>query len=137
MIGAREPTTPTLLDDDNFRSVMAAGAPDDDEAVELQPCDVEPLRVPVKSWIPRAIREEVLQRDGWTCQLCGESIARELRWPHPLSASVDHITPRADGGPHAQRNLRAAHLRCNARRGRGRGVTTAFVRNPTLSWQPE
>ena len=115
---ARQANEARLCDERNFESLMAAGAPDDDEVVLLLPCDVEPLRAPVKSWIPRAIREAVLQRDGWTCQLCYQVIDHALRFPHPFSASIDHVVPRADGGPHQQRNLRAAHLRCNARRGR-------------------
>ena len=112
---------PDLFDERNFGSLILAGAPDDDEVADaLLPCDVEPRRAPLKPWIPVAIREAVLQRDNWTCGLCHRAIDRAVRWPHPLSASVDHITPRADGGLHAHRNLRAAHLACNQRRARSR-----------------
>lgn len=55
----------------------------------------------------------------WTgfCGLCGESIPLVALWPHPLSASVDHIVPLALGGLHAQSNLQWAHLFCNWSKG--------------------
>src|SRR4051812_3869961 len=91
--------SPALLDDENFASLLLAGAPDDD-GQDLLPCDVEPRRQPLKPWVPERIRLAVMDRDGWTCQLCHQPIDRALRWPAPLSASLDHIVPRADGGPH-------------------------------------
>lgn len=51
------------------------------------------------------------------CALCGERIDRSLSWPHPLSASVDHIVPLVRGGAHAQRNLQWTHLVENLRKG--------------------
>jgi len=55
----------------------------------------------------------------WTgaCALCGLAIDAELRWPDPLSKSVDHIVPLSKGGTHEQGNLQWAHLRCNMRKG--------------------
>lgn len=55
----------------------------------------------------------------WTgeCSLCGNEIDEELRWPDPLSKSVDHIIPLARGGSHTQDNLALAHLICNMRKG--------------------
>lgn len=47
------------------------------------------------------------------CALCGEGIDRSLKWPHPLSRSVDHIVPVSKGGSDELENLQLAHLRCN------------------------
>lgn len=64
--------------------------------------------------VPRA---EIFERDLWTCQLCEKSIDRDLSWPDPLSASLDHVVPLAKGGKHTRGNLQAAHLRCNLQKG--------------------
>lgn len=56
---------------------------------------------------------EVFERDGWVCQLCHKKVDRELKWPDPGSASLDHIEPRALGGEHVLSNVHLAHLRCN------------------------
>lgn len=60
---------------------------------------------------------EIYERDGWSCQICGEPIPREARHPEPLSASLDHILPIAAGGGHRTDNVQASHLRCNLRKG--------------------
>lgn len=52
-----------------------------------------------------------------TCPLCDEPMDRELRYPDPMSKSLDHITPLALGGDHAMGNLQWAHLRCNVAKG--------------------
>lgn len=59
----------------------------------------------------------ICERDGWTCHICQGLIRRELKFPHPLSRSVDHVLPLALGGRHEDGNLKAAHLRCNCRKG--------------------
>jgi predicted nucleic acid-binding Zn ribbon protein len=58
----------------------------------------------------------VFARDGWTCQLCHEPVDRSIRWPHPMSVSIDHVTPLAAGGVHASYNVQCAHLGCNSRK---------------------
>ena len=55
----------------------------------------------------------VFERDGWVCGLCGEPVDRRLQWPHPLSASQDHIVPISRGGSHTFDNVQCAHLECN------------------------
>lgn len=53
------------------------------------------------------VRRYVLDRDGWTCQLCGGS-----------ANAVDHIVSLVDGGhPFDPLNLRAICRPCNSRRG--------------------
>ena len=48
------------------------------------------------------------------CALCGNPVDKTLKFPHPMSATVDHIIPVAKGGhPSALDNLQLAHLICN------------------------
>lgn len=63
-------------------------------------------------------RTSIFERDGWICALCGGPIAPELRYPNPLSPSIDHAELLADGGDDAPWNVRSSHLRCNLRRQR-------------------
>lgn len=51
------------------------------------------------------------------CGICGHPIDLRLKWPNPMSYSIDHIVPRSLGGTHGANNLRAAHNQCNASRG--------------------
>lgn len=48
------------------------------------------------------------------CALCGQPVDKRLKFPHPMSATIDHIIPVAKGGhPAAMDNLQLAHLICN------------------------
>lgn len=60
----------------------------------------------------------VFERDGWVCVVCCKPIDPELRYPHPRSASLDHVIPLAVYPPqHNYANAAAAHLACNRRKG--------------------
>lgn len=59
---------------------------------------------------------EVYERDGWRCGICSRRVKPALVWPHPMSASLDHIVPLSRHGDHTRANTRLAHLRCNIRR---------------------
>lgn len=59
---------------------------------------------------------EVHERDQWTCGLCQLPVDPGLAWPHPMSASVDHILPLSQGGSHTLANVQCAHLSCNSRK---------------------
>lgn len=51
------------------------------------------------------------------CALCGRQIDKTLKYPHPLSASIDHITPLSKGGhPSALDNLQLVHTACNIKK---------------------
>lgn len=65
----------------------------------------------------RVTRPQVYERDSWMCGLCNRTVDPQLTWPHPLSASIDHIVPVARGGDHSLENLQTAHLVCNLRKG--------------------
>lgn len=59
------------------------------------------------------LRIEIFERDLWICQICQKSIDKNIEWPNPLSASIDHIFPIVRGGDHTRLNVQAAHLSCN------------------------
>lgn len=65
----------------------------------------------------RFTHAEILDRDGWICQLCGEPIDPLVRGRQSLAASIDHIVPVALGGDHTRANVQAAHIGCNSAKG--------------------
>lgn len=56
-----------------------------------------------------ALRERILERDNYTCQVCGNSIFEEPN----LLLEVDHIIPISKGGKTEEDNLRTLCWRCN------------------------
>jgi len=62
-------------------------------------------------------RLEIFERDGWICQMCFEPVDRTLKYPHPMSATWDHIIPLSRGGTHTRDNLRLAHWHENLAKG--------------------
>lgn len=67
-----------------------------------------------QAYVSDVRRAEVFLRDGWRCHLCRKRIDPALLYPHPMSASIDHIIPLACGGTHEPSNVRAAHWICNS-----------------------
>jgi 5-methylcytosine-specific restriction endonuclease McrA len=61
-------------------------------------------------------RSAVFERDQWRCGICGQKVDRLLKWPDPMSATLDHVVPISLGGEHSAANTRLAHARCNIRR---------------------
>lgn len=55
----------------------------------------------------------VYRRDHNICQLCGKKVDMKLKYPHKLSASIDHVIPLSKGGTHRYANVQLAHFRCN------------------------
>ncbi|PSL02876.1 hypothetical protein CLV30_109184 [Haloactinopolyspora alba] len=64
----------------------------------------------------RRLRQYVLTRDAWVCQLCELSIDPMLRHPDPMSAQVHHTLEREVAGDDP-RYLQAAHRECNLKAG--------------------
>lgn len=64
---------------------------------------------------------DVFERDGWICGICGTKVSRRLKYPHPRSASLDHIRPLAEGGTHTLGNVQCSHLACNLNKGASGG----------------
>jgi 5-methylcytosine-specific restriction endonuclease McrA len=82
-------------------------------------------------------RKRVLEADQ-ICWLCGELIDLRLKYPDPMYGTVDHIIPeseltdRNDPRHWDPKNLKPAHLSCNARRGTGK----MKVEHPSsLTWR--
>ena len=64
------------------------------------------------------LRDAVLTRDNWTCQLCGEVISRnQTDTCADTYPNIDHVIPRALGGATEIGNLQASHRICNMRKG--------------------
>lgn len=61
--------------------------------------------------------QEIFERDGWVCGICGLDVDPAARFPDPGSASLDHIIPLTRGGAHVRTNVQLAHLYCNCCKG--------------------
>lgn len=60
----------------------------------------------------------ILRKTSTVCALCGMPIDKSLRYPNPMSISIDHIIPVALGGRSTIDNLQATHLICNKEKGK-------------------
>jgi hypothetical protein len=60
--------------------------------------------------IPKALRQQVIDRDGYVCQLCLGDV-------EPSDVHLDHIRPWSKGGPHTLDNLQVTHSLCNIIKG--------------------
>lgn len=62
----------------------------------------------------RVYRKQIYERDRWRCQLCGKKVNPDHKYPHLMSASLDHIIPLAQGGVHEPKNCQLVHFICNS-----------------------
>lgn len=85
---------------------------------------------------PSITRPVVYAQSNWKCHLCGKRVRRNLKYPHPKSASLDHIVPlswRSQSPGHVWGNVALAHLRCNQSKGaRFAGSTRPAPRRPSM-----
>ncbi len=78
--------------------------------------------------VPRAVRREVFERDGEQCTFADD---RGNRCPSRTKLELDHIVPRARGGPSHADNLRvvcSAHNRLYAEQAFGRAHVEQQIR---------
>lgn len=61
----------------------------------------------------RVDRHLVFERDEYICGICHQPVCRTLRYPDPMSKSLDHIIPISRGGSHTYDNVQCSHLCCN------------------------
>lgn len=65
------------------------------------------------------LRTEIFDRDKWVCQICHKKVNKKLKYPDPMSASLDHTIPLSRGGAHSRKNTQLTHLVCNEKAGVG------------------
>lgn len=59
----------------------------------------------------KKLREEIMERDNYTCQICGKYM------PDRIGLQIDHIVPVSKGGKTVPSNLRVLCSRCNGHKG--------------------
>ena len=60
---------------------------------------------------------QVFERDHWVCGICGGGVDSGLKYPDPMSPSLDHVVPISKGGAHSFSNVQCSHLICNVKLG--------------------
>ena len=62
------------------------------------------------------------------CGICGKPVDFSLKYPHPLSPTVDHIVPISKGGhPSDINNLQLAHRCCNRQKSDKVGDLSRYI----------
>jgi 5-methylcytosine-specific restriction endonuclease McrA len=76
------------------------------------------------AFVANVYRREIWERDGFTCQLCGDPLDMDavghnpaVEPYNPLAPTIDHIIPLAAGGTHEPANVQSAHFICNSVKG--------------------
>lgn len=88
---------------------------------------------PRSEWRVRHLRLAVAHRDRWTCYRCGEPIDPALRYPHPMSVSLEHIIDLDRGGnPYDPRNCTVSHLTHN----QSAGATAGNLKRQGITHDP-
>ena len=75
----------------------------------------------------RLTKREILRRDSYTCQYCGQSGTR---------MTIDHVRPKHLGGTHGWLNVVTACPACNHRKG-GRTLVQARMRLLHQPYEPQ
>lgn len=65
----------------------------------------------------RFSRNDVLERDGWRCQMCGCKTRPDWNAHHPKYPNLDHIVPLSKGGSHTPENTQCLCKQCNIKKG--------------------
>ena len=79
------------------------------------------------------------------CGICGKPVDMSLKYPHPMSKTIDHIIPIAKGGhPSDLENLQLAHWTCNRQKSdkinfnaatpQGEQIITNRILPQTMDW---
>jgi hypothetical protein len=65
-------------------------------------------------YINLKLRQKILERDRYTCQLCGNTTLDQHEYGTKVKLEVDHIIPLKQGGRTIEENLWTLCSRCNA-----------------------
>ena len=60
--------------------------------------------------------DDLAQRDGRKCNICGRRIDMRLKGQTKWAATIDHLVPVSHGGTNDPANLALAHRFCNTSR---------------------
>jgi len=68
-------------------------------------------------WIRAEKRAAIYERDSWECVYCGRGPRdkRNMKQSQTI-LTLDHLTPRSQGGGNEARNLATACVKCNSAR---------------------
>jgi hypothetical protein len=72
-----------------------------------------------KVTVERFGKQEIFERDGWICQLCGRPVKKCKRRGggyDPDAPQLDHIVPLNAKGSHTRANVQLTHARCNIKK---------------------
>ena len=84
-------------------------------------------RTPGNRGAYEAARQKILKTQT-VCGICGKPVDFSLKYPHPLSPTVDHIIPVSKGGhPSDINNLQLAHRCCNRQKSDRVGDVAQFL----------
>ena len=78
--------------------------------------------------ISQRLRAQVLERNGYTCQMCGIAASDPTDDGRKARLHVGHIVDRSHGGPDALGNLRALCSECN------QGAKNVTQEPPSYVW---
>ena len=81
------------------------------------------------------LRFQVFQRDDYRCQYCGLNLVRDIHTL--LTATVDHVKPRCEGGENGEDNLVTACGVCNSLKAGTACMTFAEARTIVLDRRAE
>ena len=82
-----------------------------------------------KRTISQKLRAEVLDRDGGTCQMCGQAAGDiDVETGRPVRLQLGHILDKSFGGKDEAQNLRALCSSCN------QGAKNLTAEKPTQIW---
>lgn len=67
----------------------------------------DPVAESERSKMTKALREQIMERDNYTCQICGRYM------PDGFGLHIDHIVPISKGGRSVPENLQVLCAKCN------------------------
>ena len=82
---------------------------------------------------PYLRNKKIIFASQTVCGICGRPVDFSLKFPDPMSATVDHIIPVNKGGhPSDLRNLQLAHFWCNRQKS-DKEVKVIFVSDEEIT----